>query len=43
VPRLALLEELKAAGHTPRIIGDAFAPRGLLQAMQEGFALAMRL
>lgn len=43
VPRLALLEELKAAGHAPRIIGDAFAPRGLLQAMQEGFALAMRL
>jgi hypothetical protein len=43
VPRLELLGDLEGAGITPRIIGDAFAPRGLLQATAEGFELAMSL
>jgi len=43
IPRLELLDGLRAAGIAPQIIGDAFAPRGLLQATAEGHAAAMDL
>ena len=36
-PRLGLLENLRKAGHEPLIIGDAFTPRGLVQATRQGF------
>lgn len=42
-PRLELLPELRAAGLAPHIIGDAFAPRRLLQATREGHAAGLAL
>lgn len=42
-PRLDLMAPLIQAGLTPTVIGDAFAPRGLLQATQEGHAAGMAL
>ena len=43
VPRLDLQAGLEAAGVQTELIGDAFAPRGVLQAMTEGYELAMKL
>ena len=42
-PRLELLDTLRAAGIEPGIVGDAFAPRGLLQATREGFEAGMAI
>ena len=43
VPRLDLQAGLEAAGIETELIGDAFAPRGVLQAITEGYELAMKL
>jgi hypothetical protein len=42
-PRLDLQAGLEAAGVQTKLIGDAFAPRGVLQAMTEGYEQAMKL
>ncbi len=42
-PRLALLAPLRAAGHDPRLIGDARAPRTLLHATREGYAAGVEV
>jgi len=42
-PRLDLLAPLANAGLAPKLIGDAFAPRGLLQATQEGHAIGLEV
>jgi hypothetical protein len=42
-PRLELLPDLRAAGFRPHIIGDAFAPRRLLQATREGHAAGLAI
>ena len=43
VPRLELLPELRRAGYEPQPIGDAFAPRALLQAVSEGYAAGLAI
>ena len=40
-PRLELLAPLRAAGHQPRLIGDARAPRTLLHTTREGHAAGL--
>jgi 2,4-dienoyl-CoA reductase-like NADH-dependent reductase (Old Yellow Enzyme family) len=42
-PRLELLPPLRAAGHQPRLIGDARAPRTLLHATREGYAAGLEI
>ncbi len=42
-PRLELLAPLRAAGHEPRLIGDARAPRTLLHATREGHAAGLEI
>ena len=42
-PRLELLAPLRAAGHQPRLIGDARAPRTLLHATREGHAAGLEI
>ncbi len=42
-PRLELLPGLRNAGYQPHIIGDAFAPRRLLQASREGHAAGLKI
>jgi 2,4-dienoyl-CoA reductase-like NADH-dependent reductase (Old Yellow Enzyme family)/thioredoxin reductase len=42
-PRLDLQAGLETAGVQTELIGDAFAPRSVLQAMTEGYGLAMKL
>ncbi len=42
-PRLDLLDPLRQAGLTPRLIGDARAPRTLLHATREGHAAGLEV
>ncbi len=39
IPNVELLKPLRAAGHTPHLIGDCLSPRYLMSATQEGYAI----
>ncbi|MDZ5650039.1 FAD-dependent oxidoreductase [Nitrospirillum sp. BR 11828] len=43
VPNIALLEPLQAAGLAVHLVGDAYAPRLLLNATSEGHSIGMRI